>query len=172
LKERPPLRRAPPPQPPHTHSQNSLKTVANTLYAPSMSSAPPPLPPPSSPLANLPLETVGRIVELVHEQDKQWQSRDSMTSEKIQRADEDTKENIAKGVFPSAAGRGVVHLSVVNKALRSLCLPHMLKVRTASPSPVACAQPLHADCYRLPTLPPFLPLSSRPFTPLSIHHPR
>ncbi|GAA5894512.1 hypothetical protein JCM6882_004839 [Rhodosporidiobolus microsporus] len=95
-------------------------------------------PPPSpSSLDKLPVELLKRIVELVHEQDKafgstsvqraDWHAR---TDDEDEDVDEELGEDVAKGRWAFAYGRGVQALSRVNKRLRDLALPYLFETTT------------------------------------------
>lgn len=102
--------------------------------------APPPNPvvPPPSPFANLPLETIGRIVDLVAEQDKRW----GHYGQDMRRST-GHEYDFESGEYPSSSGRGIACVSTVNKSLRALCLPHLVKV--SSPAVAVSASLVVAD---------------------------
>ncbi|GAA5893667.1 hypothetical protein JCM6882_007873 [Rhodosporidiobolus microsporus] len=95
----------------------------------------------SSPLDKLPVELSKHIVELVREQDERTKHLDvsrakpskvsSDDDEDSEEEEEEEQASIEDGRFPSAYGRGVRALSVANKKLRELALPHLFETVTA-----------------------------------------
>ncbi|GAA5876917.1 hypothetical protein JCM8547_006310 [Rhodosporidiobolus lusitaniae] len=98
-------------------------------------------PPRSSLFSRLPLELVARIVELVQHQDEAMRNSEIHIGEPLKRPprgvswadaklDSSRAVDITRGYWPTEYGKGVLRLSRVNKALRALCIPYIMKTVT------------------------------------------